>query len=387
MTDVARVPEIDGHCDAAFGEVRRAFAENFGRGEVGAACSVVIDGRTVVDLWGGWADEDRKRTWRGDTLVNAYSVGKPIVALSVLQLVASGVVQLDEPASRWWPELVAGQQGATVRDLLCHRAGVPSIRRRLTNDALWDWDVMAGAVAETQPWWTPGTKHAYHVNTYGYLAGELSRRVTGDLPGRWLQDKVAGPLGADLAWGLTSAQRTRCADVVWEPNVNAYEWPDTTGLPDEQRMLVLGYTNPPGFSSLGVVNTDEWRTTQVPSTNLHATARGIARVYSALSMGGSIDGVTVLDTDVLHEATKPQSDGWCPFLERDVTFGLGFQPTRPDRPFGPNAGSFGHFGTGGAVGFADPSASLAFGYAMNAVRPRWQNPRNRALVDAVYSCL
>jgi CubicO group peptidase (beta-lactamase class C family) len=125
----------------------------------------------------------------------------------------------------------------------------------------------------------------------------------------------------------------------------------------------------------------------VPSTNLHATARGVARIYSALAAGGSIDGISVLDADLLAEATVPQSQGWCPVLEREATFGLGFQPTRPDRPFGPNAGSFGHFGTGGALGFADPAASVAFGYVMNAVKPRWQSPRNQALIDALYRCL
>ena len=124
-----------------------AFVENFEAGEIGAVCSIVVDGHAVVDLWGGWADAERTRPWRPDTLVNAYSVGKPIVALSVLQLVASGDLQLDEPASRRWPELLAGQQGATVRDVLCHRAGVPAIRRPLTNDALWIWDEMTAAVA------------------------------------------------------------------------------------------------------------------------------------------------------------------------------------------------------------------------------------------------
>jgi CubicO group peptidase (beta-lactamase class C family) len=152
-------------------------------------------------------------------------------------------------------------------------------------------------------------------------------------------------------------------------------------------MLALAYFNPPGLSGIGVVNTTAWRRTEVPSTNLHATARGVARLYTALAAGGRLDGLTVCDADVLAEATKPQSEGWCPFLEREVTFGLGFQPTRPDRPFGPNAGSFGHFGSGGALGFADPAAGVAFGYVMNAVKPRWQNSRNRALIDALYECL
>ena len=379
---------VDGTCDARFAAVRETFTANCDDGEIGAACAVTIDGRTVIDLWGGWADAAETRPWRSDTLVNAYSVGKPIVAIEVLQLVASGELELDEPASRWWPELLAGQHGATVRDALCHRAGVPSIRQPLTNEALWSWDTMAGALAATEPWWPPGTRHGYHTNTYGFLTGELARRVTGRLPGEWLRAEVAGPLGADLAWGLGPADQARCADVEWQsPLPLPVDWDAPLDLPDEQAMLVLGYVNPPGISSLGVVNTAEWRATQVPSTNLHATARGVARLYAALAAGGTIDGVTVLDCDVLTEATTPQSEGWCPFLERDVTFGLGFQPTRPDRPFGPNPGSFGHFGTGGALGFADPGAGLAFGYVMNAVKPRWQNSRNRALVDALYACL
>ena len=378
---------VGGTVDPRFGAVHDAFVANFDEGEVGAACTVAIDGRVVVDLWGGWADAARSRPWQADTLVNAYSVGKPIVALSVLQLVASGDIQLDEPASKRWPELVAGQHGATVRDVLCHRAGVPAIRRQLTNEALWDWDTMTDAIAGTDPWWPPGSRHGYHSNTYGFLVGELARRVTGRLPAEWLRP-VAASLGADLAWALPPAEQARCADVVWQSlEAPGGGWPDPAALPDEQAMIVLSYVNPPGFSSIGVVNTPAWRGTQVPSTNLHATARGIARVYAALAAGGRLDGVVLCDADVLAEAVRPQSEGWCPFLEREVSFGLGFQPTRPDRPFGPNEGSFGHYGTGGALGFADPGAGIAFGYVMNAVRPRWQNARNRALVDALYSCV
>ena len=379
---------VDGTTDSRFRAVRDAFAANFDDGEIGAACSVVVDGVTVVDVWGGWADEARTRPWRTDTIVNVYSVGKPFVALAVLQLVAAGKVDLDRQADRWWPELVAGRHGATVRDLLCHRAGVPAIRQPMTNDDLWDWDRMAAAVASTEPWWRPGTRHAYHTNTYGFLAGELARRVTGRLPAAWLRDEVAGPLGADLAWSVPDRDLARCAEVVWEsPAIPSADPTTLDALPDEQRMIMLGYANPPGFSSMGVVNTTRWRQAQVPSTNLHATARGIARVYAALAAGGTIDGVTVLDRDVLAEAVRVQSEGWCPVLEREVSFGLGFQPSRPDRPLGPNAGSFGHFGTGGALGFADPTARVAFGYVMNAVKPRWQSSRNRALVAAVYSCL
>lgn len=382
------MPPIGGTCDPAFTEVRETFAANFDDGELGAAVSVALDGLVVVDLWGGWRNEARTEPWTHDTLVNAYSVGKAVVALSVLQLVGTGDIELDRPASAWWPELRAGQQGATVRDVLSHRAGVPAIRQRLTNDALWDWDAMVGAVAGTEPWWPPGSAHGYHVNTYGHLVGELARRVTGLLPAEWSRTHLAGPLDADLDWALGPAGQARCAEVVWQSKLEpGTGWPDPGSLPDEQAMIVLSYVNPPGFSSIGVVNTPAWRAAQVPSTNIHATARGLARVYAALAAGGTIDGVTVCDPAVLAEAARPQSEGWCPFLERDTSFGLGFQPTRPDRAFGPNPDSFGHFGTGGSVGFADPTAGVAFGYVMNAVKPRWQNTRNRALIDSVYACL
>lgn len=379
---------VRGTCDPAFRVVREAFAANFEDGELGAGCCVTVDGRVVVDIWGGWTDTSRRREWTHDTVVNVYSVGKPVIALRLLQLVERGQIDLDDRADRWWPDLLAGQKGATVRDILCHRAGVPAIREPLTNDALWDWPTMCHAIASSDPWWEPGSRHAYHSNTYGHLVGEVARRVDGRLPGTWLREEIAGPLDADLVWGLTPAQQTRCAEILWEVDVDAgIEWLSERAATAEQRMIALGYSNPPGYSGIGVVNSKEWRATQVPSTNLHATARGLTRLYTALAAGGALDGINVLDPDLLTEATSAQSEGWCPVLEREATFGLGFQPTRPDRPLGPNAGSFGHFGTGGALGFADPNARVGFGYVMNAVRPRWQSPRNRALVDALYACL
>lgn len=379
---------VDGTCDARFAAVGDVFRDNFERGELGAGCTVVVDGRVVVDVWGGWADGSQRRPWARDTLVNAYSVGKPVVALAVLELVGAGDLDLDAPASTVWPELRAGQLGATVRHVLSHQAGVPAIRTPMTDADLVDWRTMTDAIAATAPWWPPGAGLAYHTNTYGFLCGELARRVTGWEPREWLARRVAGRLGADLHWGLGATDQRRCAEVDWVGGTSlSIDWSTLDGLPTEQAMVLLGYANPPGFSSMGIVNTPAWRAAQVPSTNLHATAAGVATLYAALAAGGALDGVRVVDAAVLAEATTTQAEGWCPVLQRDASFGLGFQPTRPDRPFGPNPGSFGHFGTGGALGFADPAAGVAFGYVMNRVVPRWQNDRNRALVDAVYSCL
>ena len=373
---------VSGRCDRRFATVHEEFARSFvERGEVGAAVTVVVGGRTVVDLVGGWADAERTRPWRQDTLVDVYSVGKALVGLLLLQLVDDGWVGLDDPVASVWPEFAAeGKGAATVRHALCHRAGVPAIREPLVDGDLADWDTMTAALAATAPWFVPGSRHVYHTNTYGHLVGGIVQRVSGEQPGTRLR-ALAGPLGADVWCGLPDAEHARCADVIWAIGDTPPEL-DLDGMSEEERMVTLGYFNPPGYSSMGVVNTAMWRSAQVPSTNMHATAAGVARVYQAL-----LEPDRLLSPGLLAEATSPQSTGYCPVLGEEATFGLGFTPTTTRRPFGPNPSAFGHFGTGGAVGFADPDAGVAFGYAMNHVIPRWQSTRNRALIDALYRCL
>ena len=377
---------ISGTCDPRFGEVRDEFVRNFAeRGEVGAAVCVLVDGVPVVDLAGGWSDAACRTAWRSDTLVDFYSVGKAFVALLALRLVDAGRIGLDDPIVTVWPEFAAeGKDAATLRQALCHQAGVPAIRHPLTNDDLWDWDVMTGALAATVPWWEPGTRHAYHTNTYGHLIGEVVRRV-GGASCRSQFATLAATLGADVHVGVPATDRQRCAELLF---VTSDESPAPTGPLDfgafdgDHLMEMLSYFNPPGYSSMGVVNTPEWRQAEVPSTNGHGTAVGVATMYAALLEPGR-----VLSSEILAEATKPQSQGYCPILHEEVTFGLGFKPTVPHRSFGPNPHSFGHFGTGGAVGFADPDARVAFGYVMNHVIPRWQSTRNRALIDSFYRAL
>lgn len=353
-----------GYVHPRFEAVREAFANNFvAHGEVAAAVHVIVRGEVVADLWAGWPE---------DAIVDSYSVGKAIVSLLLLQLVDDGRVELDAPVAAYWPDFTST---ATVRQALCHQAGVPAIREKLTNDDLWDFDRMCDAVAATEPWWVPGEQHAYHTNTFGHLIGGLVRKVTGELPGTRLS-ALAREIDADLHFGVGDDDLARCADVLWVGGAPPADV-DVSTLD----MTTLGYVNPPGYSSMGVVNTREWRQAQVPSTNGHMSARGVARFYDAVLRRD------LLSPALLREATKPQSSGWCPTLGQDVTFGLGFQPWTERRPFGRTPGSFGHFGTGGSLGFADPTAGVAFGYVMNHVIPRWQSPRNRALVDAVYASL
>ena len=375
---------VDGWCDPRYSRVRDAFAANFAeRGEVGAAVCVIERGEVVVDLVGGWADSARTRPWTHDTIVDFYSVGKAIVALLALQAIDAGLVELDTPVAAVWPEFAAhGKAAATVRHALTHRAGVPAIRRPMTNDDLWQWETMCAAVADTQAWFEPGSRVVYHTNTFGHLVGEIVRRSTGQMPGERLS-ALAAPLAADVWFGVPAAEQERCAEVLWDPDATItgpLSAVDPFAFEGDAQLAMLGYFNPPGYSSRDVVNTPEWRGCQVPSTNGHGSASGIARIYAALTDPGRL-----LSPALLAAATSPQASGHCPVLGEEVTFGLGFVPTSTRRPLGTSPQAFGHFGTGGSLGFADPDRQLGFGYVMNHVIPRWQSTRNRALIDALYA--
>lgn len=378
-------PAIQGWVARGMEQVRAAFETNFAeRGEVGASVCVIVDGQTVVDLWGGLADPGTRRPWERDTLVDFYSAGKPLVASLLLRLVDEGRVGLDNPVASLWPEFgVGGKESATLRHALSHQAGVPAITVPLTNDDLWSWETMTAALAATPAWFEPGHRLVYHTNTYGHLVGEIARRASGEMPGTLLS-RLAGDLGADVHFGVPTEELHRCATVMFASDRSPAVLPPPSDLQDRSdgSMIRLGYFNPPGYSSFGVVNSAEWRRAQIPSTNGHGSAAGLASFYA-----GMLEPGRILSEALTAEATRVQARGDCPVLGEPAAFGLGFVPTSPRRRFGPHPGSFGHFGTGGAVGFADPARAVALGYVMNDVIPRWQSTRNRALIDSLYDSL
>lgn len=353
--------------DPAFAAVEEAFRENFSsRDELAAGLCVIVDGRVVVDLVGGDG-------WEHDSLVNAFSVGKGLTAAVLGHVIETYGVGLDDPVTRWWPEL---DLGLTVAQLASHQAGLPAFHDPQPELLMYDWDATCAALAAEPPWWEPGTAHGYHTNTFGYLVGEVVRRASGRSVGTLLRE-LAGPLDADVFIGLPDAEHDR---------VVPFRFPNLGGLPtdpdDERtRMVVNGYVNPPGFSGQGIVNTAEWRRAEIPSTNCHASARGIARFYQGILDGGVLAGETVA------ALCEPQADGHDLVLDRPSRFGAGFQLPQPERSFGTGPRAFGHFGAGGALGFADPDAGVAFGYVIGEMGPRWQNPRNRALLDALAESL
>jgi CubicO group peptidase (beta-lactamase class C family) len=379
---------VGGWCDARFANLRAEFETNFTeRGELGAALCVTLDGIVVADLWGGWTDAQQHRDWAPDTLVNVFSVGKGLLAVCLASLAGRGLLDPDAPVASYWPEFgAAGKDSITVRQMLSHQAGLPALRQALAAGSALDWQLMTSLLAAEEPWWQPGSGHGYHVNTFGFLGGELIRRITGSSVGGFLRSEVAGPLGADVHIGLAAGEHGRVAEFRWPDRAETTGTTRSDPVPNNQ-MALNAYFNPPDFSGAGVVNTPAWRSAQIPSANAHATAAGVARVYTALAAGGAISGVRLVSAAALAAATQEQVYDVDLVLDRPSRFGLGFQLTHPERQLGNGPRCFGHFGAGGSVAFCDPDARLAFGYVTNQMGPRWRNPRNKALMDACYASL
>jgi len=378
---------IHGKCDEAFLAVRDAFNNNFvEHGEIGASVCITVNGAKVVDLWGGFSNPEKTHLWQEDQLVNAFSIGKGITAVVAAQCVALGFISYDTRVASVWPEFaVNGKEALTLRDLLGHRAGLPAVRTRLPPNAMLNWKLMTESLATETPWWIPGQEHGYHVNTYGFLVGEVLRRTTGKTVGQLISEMIATPLNAEIYLGTPADLHSRIADYEWPSDPFPEEEP--TGLDEEQLLQFNTYSNPSGLSGAGVVNTAPWRIAEMPSTNVHASARAISTLYTSLAHGGTHDNVILLPYEVLDIASSEVSMGDDRILHRASRFAHGFQLPIPERGFGPNTESFGHFGAGGSVGFCDPKAKVGFGYVMNQMGPRWQNPRNKALINSLYSVL
>jgi len=384
--------KIEGEVDKGFENVRKAFAENFEkRGELGGAVTMVIDGRPVVDLWGGYADKAKSRPWNRDTLVNVYSTTKGMTATCAHRLIDQGKLDPDEPVSRYWPEFAqAGKKDLPVRYLLSHRAGLPAIRKVLAEEALFDWNTMAAALAEQEPWWQPGTKHGYHALTIGWLVGEVIRRITGKGLGRYFREEIAEPLKLDCHIGLDAAQDSRVSDLLPSPPPGPDE-PNlfVEAMKEPEGATAKAFLNPPVLTKPNLVNTRSWRGAELGAANAHTTARSLARLYGALARGGEVDGYRIVRPEALERFYAEQSFGPDQVLMQMATrFSMGFMLSQPGAMFGPNRKAFGHPGAGGSLGFADPQAKVGFGYTMNQMANGLLiDARASALIDAFYTAL
>jgi CubicO group peptidase (beta-lactamase class C family) len=384
--------KIDGECDKRFENVRKMFAENFEkRGELGAGVSIVLDGRPVVDLWGGHADQAKTRPWMRDTLVNVYSTTKGLTATCAHRLIDQGKLDPDEPVARYWPEFAqAGKKDLPVRYILSHRAGLPAIKKPLSEDAIFHWDEMTSALAEQEPWWQPGTKHGYHAMTIGWRVGEVIRRITGKGLGNYCRTEIAEPLGLDAHIGLEAKHDSRVTDLIPAPPLapgvfNLFE----EAMKDPEGMTAKAFLNPPILTQPNLVNTRLWRGAELGAGNAHTTARALARMYGALARGGEVDGYRIVRPEALERFWTEQSYGPDRVLMRMRTrFSMGFMLSQPGVELGPNRKAFGHPGAGGSLGFADPQGKVGFGYTMNQMANGLLiDPHAAVLIDAFYAAL
>jgi CubicO group peptidase (beta-lactamase class C family) len=380
---------VGGECQSRFARVREVFAESFANGEVGASLAVAIDGELVLDLWGGHRDAARTLPWERDTLANVYSTTKGVTAVCVNRLIESGKLDVDAPVASYWPEFAqAGKGGVPVRWLLSHRAGVPALRKTIPPGGLYDWKFMTESLAAEAPFWEPGTRHGYHALTYGFLAGEVLRRIDGRSVGTYFREELAQPLGLDFHIGCAPELDARVAEMIPAP-------PSPPGVPNPfaaaaqnpESLVGRVFANP--TLTPGAVNTRAWRAAEIPAANGHGTARGLARLYGALASDGQLGGVHVLSPAQVARANTENSYGQDEVLSPLPTrFGLGFMLTQTLIPFGPNPRSFGHPGAGGSIAFADPDARLGFGYVMNQMQMGLGgDARGFRLIAEVYEAL
>lgn len=367
------MPEIGGDTAPGFEAVREAFAADLAAApRTGAAVSVYLHGRKVVDLWGGIADPGTGRPWERDTLQLVYSTTKAVTAACALLLSQRGELDLDAPVAECWPEFAANGKGRIpVRWLLTHQAGLPAIDHPITPDEAIAWEPMVTALAAQRPYWEPGTDHGYHGLTYGWLVGEVVRRVSGRSLGTFLADEIAGPLGLDLWIGLPETERHRVSRIIeTPPDFQAMARIDLDALPEPMREIMAAFADPASLTrrSLAVVtppldhNRPEEQAAEMPATNGICTARALARFYAALI--GEVDGHRILTPGTLTAATAEQVSGIDRILRVPVRIGTGFGLPTPDA-FWYSPTAFGFPGRGGSLGFADPATGLAFGYVMN----------------------
>lgn len=383
--------EIQGVCAPEFAAVRDAFAANFRDGkEVGASFALAQEGEIVVDLWAGHADAARTRPWTSDTLINTYSTTKGMAATVVGVLADEGLIDYSARVADYWPEFAAaGKQDVTVAQLLSHQAGICGPRERVEMDELYDWDGLCAVLAAQWPFWEPGTANGYHAVVFGHIAGEVARRVTACKKslGQLFAEKVAGPIGAgkDYYIGLPEAEDGRVAEMLPVPGSEQLG----SGMGgSSKRMsdaLYCAMAHPP--LTAHIANDRAWRAAEVPGANGQGNGRGIARVYGALANGGELEGARIISPEGITEMTREEC------FRKDMVIGVRMRWSRgfilnKAELYGPNPDAFGHSGWGGSFGFADTSARLGIGYAMNQMDTNiFGDPRGVRLIDAVYASL
>jgi CubicO group peptidase (beta-lactamase class C family) len=375
---------VQGACDNAFTSVQEALEANLASGEeLGASIAINLDGDTVVDMWGGWRDEARTQPWNRDTVVNVWSTTKTVTSLAVLMLASRGQVDVHAPVARYWPEFAAaGKERVEVRHLMSHTSGVSGLDQPATVEDLYDWGAATSRLAAQAPWWEPGTASGYHALNYGHLLGEVVRRVTGKTLKQFVSEEIAGPLGADFQIGAAVADYGRIAPVVPPPPL-----PFDLESMDPASPAVRTFTGPPFEAT--VANTPGWRAADIGAANGHGNARSVARMLSAITLGGQVDDKQLLSSEAISLIFEQQSDGTDLVLGLPLRFGIGFGlPHTETLPYIPQGRVCFWGGWGGSSILMDLDRRLTFSYMMNKMGPGIMgSPRTESYLRTVYRAL
>ena len=376
-----KIMECKGYCDERFISAKHAFEKNFDLGlEVGASFAVSLNGELVVDIWGGFSDSAKTKPWEKDTIVNVFSTTKVIAAMCIHMLVDKGLIDVEEPVSKYWPEFAqATKENVLIKYLLSHSAGLPGFDEKIPVEALYDWDRIINLLASQKPWWKPGTRIGYHMITFGYLLGELVRRVTGKSLGNFFRENIANPLDIDFHIGLPESYDPRVAEII-TPEEIFYKWQVTLVKMFFRKTAKVFYN--PSLENLNI-NGRAWRSAEIPAGNGHGNARSIANIGSILACGGMFNHKKIISRSTVEKAIKPQISGRDRImLYSPQKFSLGFG-LLDDRFFlGPK--SFGWGGAGGSLCVMDIKKKLSIGYAMNKMHMKGDDPRTEPIFKAVW---
>ncbi len=381
---MTQAPEIHGLCPARFSAVKDAFAANFtdapeGLNELAARFSVTIDGEVALDLWAGSADLAGHKPFAEDTLVPVFSTGKAVMALMIARCVDKGLLSYEDRVADHWPAFsAAGKDRLTVGQLMSHQSGLPGFSDGVEPEIWFDRQAVLDRLAAQAPLWEPGTASGYHPITIGYLAGELFRIVDGRSMGTALREDFAQPFDLDLWIGLPESEHGRVAQMR-KPAAA----PDLGPIDAIKKAAFLDRGSAPGGRG-----STEWRMAEIPSANLHGTARDLARMMSVIATGGALDGQIMLSAETLEQATRERIRGFDMAVPFDMSWAAGFMRNESLKVFGPNPGTVGHTGWGGSMAFADPATGVSAAYVMTRQSPHLiGDPRALRLVKALYAAL
>lgn len=385
---MAKETEIQGYCDPRFAEVQKAFKKNFDAGlEVGASFAATIGGKFVADIWAGYADEAQTRPWERDTIVNVFSTTKVMTAICMLMLVDRGLLDPDAPVAEYWPEFAqAGKEKVLVRYLMSHTSGVAGFDTPVPLETMCDWEEAVSLLAKQKPWWEPGTCSGYHALTFGYLLGELVRRITGKTIGAFFREEVAVPLGADFQIGVPEADEIRVAQMIPMPEIK----PGDVGYVAPGSMLyrAMNFSDNVSPTAAALMTRERsWRAAEIPAANGHGNARSVARVAAAIACVGTLDNVRLLGPNTIERAMKEQYAGPDLALPFPVRLGLGLGLNSKEMPVGPNPRTLWWSGWGGSLVVMDLDAKLSYAYVMNKMSNQLPDPRCASIAKALYSAL